>query len=106
MIALAVALIGVGILGGAALFQQVNHQVPVLMVTRAVPAGTVVRASDLGTTSVVLSGGVKAIPSGQEHQVVRPGRGHQPAAGHAAGPGRADHHAAAVVAASSSCPSR
>jgi hypothetical protein len=69
MVALAVALIGVGILGGAELFRQVNHEVPVLMVTRDVPAGTVVRASDLGTASVVLSGGVKAIPAGQEHQV-------------------------------------
>lgn len=69
MVALAVALIGVGILGGAELFQQVNHEVPVLMVTHAVPAGSVVRASDLGTASVVLSGGVKAIPVGQERQV-------------------------------------
>jgi SAF domain len=69
MVALAVALIGVGILGGAELFQQVNHEVPVLVVTRAVPAGSVVQASDLGTASVVLSGGVKAIPAGQEHQV-------------------------------------
>jgi hypothetical protein len=69
MVALAVALIGVGILGGAELFKQVNHEVPVLIVTRQVPAGSVVRAADLGTASVVLSGGVKAIPSGQEHQV-------------------------------------
>jgi SAF domain len=70
MIALAVALIGVGILGGAALFQRVNHQVPVLLVSRAVPAGTTVTAADLTTTSVVLGAGVKAIPAGQEHQVV------------------------------------
>ena len=70
MIALAVALIGVGILGGAALFQRVNHQVPVLLVSRAVPAGTAVTAADLTTTSVVLGPGLKAIPAGQEHQVV------------------------------------
>jgi hypothetical protein len=70
MIALAVALIGVGILGGAALFQRVNHQVPVLLVSRAVPAGTTVTAADLTTTSVVLGAGVKAIPAGQERQVV------------------------------------
>jgi hypothetical protein len=69
MIALAVALIGVGILGGAALFQRVNHQVPVLLVITAVPAGTTVTAADLTTTSVVLGAGVRAIPAGQEHQV-------------------------------------
>jgi hypothetical protein len=70
MIALAVALIGVGILGGAALFQRVNHQVPVLLVAVAVPAGTTVTAADLTTTSVVLGAGVKAVPVQQEHQVV------------------------------------
>jgi hypothetical protein len=70
MIALAVALIGVGILGGAALFQRVNHQVPVLLVTTAVPAGSTVTAADLSTTSIVLGAGLKAIPAGQEHQVV------------------------------------
>jgi hypothetical protein len=70
MIALAVALIGVGILGGAALFQRVNHQVPVLLVSTAVPAGTAVTAADLTTTSVVLDAGVRAIPARQEHQVV------------------------------------
>ena len=70
MIALAVALIGVGILGGATLFAGVNHQVPVLLVTTAVPAGTEVTAADLTTTSVVLGAGVKAIPARQEHQVV------------------------------------
>ena len=70
MVALAVALVGVGILGGAALFQRVNHQVPVLLVSRAVPAGTTVTAADLSTTSVVLGAGVRAIPAGQEHEVV------------------------------------
>ena len=48
MIALAVALIGVGILGGATLFAGVNHQVPVLLVTTAVPAGTEVTAASAG----------------------------------------------------------
>ena len=70
MIALAVALIGAGILGGATLFQRVSHQVPVLLVTTAVPAGTTVTAADLTTTSVVLGPGVRAIPVRQEHQVV------------------------------------
>ena len=52
MVALGVALIGAGILGGAALFQHVNHQVPVLVVSTAVPAGTVVTAADLTTVTV------------------------------------------------------
>lgn len=69
MIALAVALIGVGILGGAFLFQKVNHTVPVLLVSRNVAAGQVISAADLSTTSVVLGAGVRAIPAGQEHQV-------------------------------------
>jgi SAF domain len=70
MIALAVALIGAGILGGATLFQRVNHQVPVLLISTAVPAGTTVTAADLTTASVVLGAGVRAIPARQEHQVV------------------------------------
>jgi hypothetical protein len=70
MIALAVALIGVGILGGAFLFQKVNHTVPVLLVSQDVTAGQVVTAGDLSTASVVLGAGVAAIPVGQEHQVV------------------------------------
>lgn len=70
MIALAVALIGAGILGGAALYRQVNHEVPVLVVTRAVPAGAVVSAADLGTVSVATGPGVQLIPAGQERQVV------------------------------------
>jgi hypothetical protein len=70
MIALAVALIGAGILGGAALFQHVNHQVPVLLVSVAVPAGTVVTAADLSTTSVSAAKGVQVVPARQESQVV------------------------------------
>jgi hypothetical protein len=70
MIALAVALIGAGILGGAALYRQVNHQVPVLVVTRAVPAGAVVSAADLGTASVATGPGVQLVPAGQERQVL------------------------------------
>lgn len=70
MIALAVALVGVGILGSAALYQNVNHRVPVLLVTAAVPAGSVITAADLGTTSVVAGPGVKVIPARQERQVI------------------------------------
>jgi hypothetical protein len=70
MIALAVALIGAGILGGATLFRDVNHQVPVLMVSVAVPAGTVVTQADLSTTSVTTAKGVQVVPARQESQVV------------------------------------
>jgi hypothetical protein len=70
MIALAVALIGAGVLGGAALFRHVDHQYPVLMVTAAVPAGTVVTAADIGTTTVAAGPGLQVIPARQERQVV------------------------------------
>jgi hypothetical protein len=70
MIALAVALIGVGILGGAVLYRNVNHQVPVLLITTAVPAGNAVTQADLSTTSVAAGPGVMVIPAGQESQVV------------------------------------
>ena len=70
MIALAVVLIGAGILGGAALFRSVNHQVEVLMVATAVPSGSVVTAADLTTTSVAAGPGVRLIPARQERQVI------------------------------------
>jgi hypothetical protein len=70
MIALAVVLIGAGILGGAALYQHVNRQVPVLVITTAVPAGTVVTSADLSTTSVTVGAGIKVIAARQEGQVV------------------------------------
>jgi hypothetical protein len=70
MIFLAVALIGAGVLGGAALFQHVNHQVPVLMLIRDVPAGSPVTAADLDTTSVTTSPSVRVVPARQESQVI------------------------------------
>jgi hypothetical protein len=70
MIALAVALIGAGILGGAALYNNLNHQVPVLLITATVPAGSRLTAADLSTTSVTTGPGVRVIPARQEGQVV------------------------------------
>jgi hypothetical protein len=70
MIALAVVLIGAGILGGAELYHDVNHQVPVLLVTASVPVGGTVTSADLTTTSVAAGPGVKLIPARQESQVV------------------------------------
>ena len=70
MVALGVALVGAGVLGGAALFQRVNHQVPVLVVSTAVPAGTVVTSADLSTVSVATGPGVQLVPARQEGQVI------------------------------------
>jgi hypothetical protein len=69
MIALGVALIGAGILASAALYQRTNHQVPVIMVTTAVPAGSVVTSADLGTTTIAAGPGLQDIPARQLSQV-------------------------------------
>jgi hypothetical protein len=69
MIALAVALVGAGILASAALYQRADHQVPVLMMTVAVPAGSVVTAADVGTTTIVAGPGLRDIPARQLSQV-------------------------------------
>lgn len=70
MVALAVALIGAGVLGSAALYVRQNHQVPVLVVTEPVSAGSVITASDIGTTSVAAGPGVQVIPARQYQQVI------------------------------------
>ena len=69
MIALAVVLVGVGILGSAALYQRQNHQVAVIMVITRVPVGSVIVAADLGTTSIAAGPGIKDIPVRQLTQV-------------------------------------
>lgn len=69
MIALAVAMAGAGVLVSAAVYQQADHQVPVVMVTRTVPAGAVITAGDLSTTSVTVGTGVHTIPAAQLGQV-------------------------------------
>jgi hypothetical protein len=70
MIALAAALVGVGILASAALYHRADHQVPVVLVTATVPAGSVIAASDVGTTTVVPGPGMQVIPARQLSQVV------------------------------------
>ena len=70
MVALGVALVGAGVLGGAALYQHVNHQVPVLVVSTAVPAGSVVTSADLSTVTVAAGPGVQLVPARQEGQVI------------------------------------
>jgi hypothetical protein len=70
MIALAAALIGAGILASAALYHREDHQVPVVMVTAAVPVGAVITSSDIGTTTVAAGPGVQVIPARELSQVV------------------------------------
>jgi hypothetical protein len=70
MIALAVALVGAGILAGAAVYTATNHRVSVLVVTANVQAGSVISASDVGTASVSVGPGVQMIPAGQAQQVI------------------------------------
>jgi SAF domain len=70
MIALAVALVGAGILASAALYQRADHQVPVLLVTAPVPVGSTITAADIGTTTIAAGPGVQDIPARQLHQVI------------------------------------
>jgi SAF domain-containing protein len=70
MIALAVALVGLGILASAALYAATNFRVPVLVATTTVPAGAVITAADVGTASVSVSPGVASIPAIEVNQVV------------------------------------
>ena len=76
MIALAAALIGAGILASAALYNREDHQVPVLMVTAAVPAGSVITSADVGTTTVAAGPGPADDPGPAAVPGGRPGRGH------------------------------
>jgi SAF domain len=70
MIALAVALVGAGVLVSAGLYQRANHQVPVVLVTTAVPAGQVITSADLTTTTVAAGPGIQVIPGRQLQQAV------------------------------------
>jgi hypothetical protein len=69
MIALAVAMAGAGVIVSAALYQRADHQVPVVMVTADVPAGALVTARDVGTTSVTAAPAVRVVPAAQIGQV-------------------------------------
>ncbi|HKR70834.1 MAG TPA: SAF domain-containing protein [Streptosporangiaceae bacterium] len=70
MIALAVALVGAGILASTAVYSETNHQAPVLVVEANVPAGALITASDVGTASVSVGAGVQVIPASQLSQVI------------------------------------
>ena len=70
MIALAVALLGAGILASTAVYSATNHMAPVLVAEANVPAGALITASDIGTASVSVGAGVQVIPASQMSQVV------------------------------------
>ncbi len=70
MIALAVALVGAGILASTAVYSATNHRVPVLVAQASVPAGALITASDVGTASVSVGPGIQVIPASQLKQVV------------------------------------
>ncbi len=70
MIALAIALVGAGILASAAVYTATNRRVPVLVAEADVPAGALITASDVGTASVSAGPGVQVIPASQLRQVV------------------------------------
>ena len=70
MIALAVALVGAGILASTAVYSATNHRVPVLVAQASVPAGALITASDVGTASVSAGPGVQVIPASQLKQLV------------------------------------
>jgi hypothetical protein len=69
MIALAVALVGAGILGSTAVYSATNRTVPVLVAEANVPAGALIKASDLGTATISAGSGVQLIPASQLRQV-------------------------------------
>lgn len=70
MMALAVALVGVGILASVAAYAATSHRVSVVVVTANVPAGSVITAGAVGTASVSVGSGVQVVPAGQMSQVV------------------------------------
>ena len=91
MIALAVALVGAGILASAALYQRADHQVPVIMVIAPVPAGLGGHLGRPGHDHHRGRPGPAGCPGQAAEPGDRPGRRGHAAAGHAAGARRADH---------------
>jgi hypothetical protein len=70
MVALAVALVGVGILASISVYAATNSRVPVVVITANVPAGAHIPSSAVGTAQVSVSSGVPLIPASQLSQVV------------------------------------
>jgi hypothetical protein len=70
MIALGFALVGAGVLAGAAVYTATNHRVPVLVATANVSPGSVITVSDIGSASVSVGPGIQVIPASQQQQVI------------------------------------
>jgi hypothetical protein len=70
MIALAVALVGLGVLGSAELYASNNARVPVVVITGNVAAGATITAGDVGSANVSAGPGVQLIPASQLRQVI------------------------------------
>jgi hypothetical protein len=70
MLALAIVLIGAGVLGSAAIYARENRTVPVLVVTSPVPAGGILTAAAVGVSSIQAGPGIQTIPGGQLRQVI------------------------------------
>jgi hypothetical protein len=69
MVALAVAMVGAGVLVSAAVYRQADRQVPVVTVTQPVAAGTAISPGDLGIARVSVGSGIRVIPASQLAQV-------------------------------------
>lgn len=69
VLALAAAMVGTGVLVSVAAYQRADHQVPVVTMTRPVPAGVPITAADLGTAGVAVGSGIRVIPASQLGQV-------------------------------------
>jgi SAF domain len=70
MVALAIALVGLGVLASTAAYSATNNRQPVVIATEDVPPGQLISASDVGTASISAGPGIQFIPASQMHQVV------------------------------------
>lgn len=69
VIALAATMVGAGVLVTAAVYQQADHRVSVVTVTRLVQAGAAITPGDLGTARVTVGSGIRVIPASELDQV-------------------------------------
>lgn len=69
MLALGVALAGLGILAGGLLLSSVSHRQAVLALAKAIPPGATITRDDLTTVMISSGSGLKTIPASQLAQV-------------------------------------
>jgi SAF domain len=69
MLALAIAMVGAGVLASAAVYQRIDRQISVITLTRSIPAGSVISSADLSTTDITVGAGIDVIPAKQIDQV-------------------------------------